>query len=102
MSDETTDILDDDVMVTLSLDDGTELDCEILTIFELEGQDYIVLEPQEQALDPDCEECEVFVYRYFEKGDDDYYLENIQNEEEYEKVSDYIDELFDEILFEEM
>lgn len=102
MSDESKDLLDDDVMVTLALDDGTQLDCEIVTIFELEGQDYIVLEPQEQALDPDQEDCEVFVYRYFEKGEGDYSLENIVDDEEYEKVAEYMDELFDEALFDEM
>lgn len=102
MSDERKELLDDDVMVTLALDDGSQLDCEIVTIFELEGQDYIVLEPQEQALNPDQEECEIYVYRYFEKGEGDYSLENIQDDDEYERVSDYIDELFDEALFEEM
>ena len=36
---------DDDVVVTLNLDDGSEVTCEIITIFEVDEQDYIVLIP---------------------------------------------------------
>ncbi len=92
---------DDDVMVTLELDDGTQMPCEILTIFDIGEQSYIVLEPQEQAQDPDVEEYDIFVYRYFENGDE-YYLENISDDEEYERVADRLDELMDEAYFDEM
>ena len=34
-----------DMQVTLSLDDGSEVECAILTIFELEEQNYIALLP---------------------------------------------------------
>ena len=49
--------------ITLFLDDGTELECQILTIFEANGQDYIALFP----LAPEYEESgQVFIYRYSE------------------------------------
>lgn len=97
-----TDQLDDDVMVTLELDDGVQVDCEIITIFESEGQDYIVLEPQETANDPDCEEAELYVYRYFEDEEGNCSLENIQDDDEYERVHDCIDELLDEAYYEQL
>ena len=54
-----------DILVTLSLDDGSEAECRILTIFELEGQNYIVLLPLDEEGN-DKEEGEVFLYRYFD------------------------------------
>lgn len=92
---------DDDVMVTLELDDGSSLPCEILTIFEIDTQSYIVLEPQDEQYDPETDEYEIYVYRYFEDGDS-YHLENIDNDEEYERVADRLDELMDEDIFDEM
>ena len=41
--------LDDDAMfVTLDLDDGSSLECEILTIFDVDQKDYIALMPLDE------------------------------------------------------
>lgn len=42
------------------------------------------------------EEKEVYIYRYFEDEDGNPSLENIEDEEEYEAVSDRFEELLDE------
>lgn len=34
---------DEDILVTLDLDDGSQVECEILTIFTVNEQDYIAL-----------------------------------------------------------
>ena len=39
---------DDDMFVTLDLDDGSSVECQILTIFEAEGRDYIALLPLDE------------------------------------------------------
>ena len=83
---------DEDICVTLDMDDGTQVDCEIVTIFDVNDQDYIVLLP----LDEDGEENEegtVYIYRYFEDEDGNPSLENIQDDEEYEAVEERFDEL---------
>ena len=49
---------EEEMTVTLSLDDGTELECIVLTIFEAQGKDYIALLPMEG---PESEEGEVFL-----------------------------------------
>lgn len=88
---------DDDVVVTLNLDDGTEVTCEILTIFDLNDQDYIVLLP----LDENGEENpdgEVYIYRYFEDETGAPSLDNIQSDEEYAAVSDRFDEIYGDDL----
>ena len=90
-----------DMQVTLSLDDGSEVECAILTIFELEEQNYIALLPLDEDGNEN-EEGEVFIYRYFEDEEGNPSLENIEDDEEYEAVADRFDELLDEAAYEDM
>lgn len=85
----------DDYRVTLDLDDGTSTECAILTILEVDDQDYIVLVPVDDNDEP-IEEGEVFIYRYFEDEDGTPTLGNIESDEEFEKVSERFDEFLDE------
>ena len=90
----------DDIRVTLELDDTT-LECKILTIFETEGQDYIVLLPlDENGEEP--EEGEVYIYRYFEDEEGNRSLENIEDPEEAEIVTDIFEQLLYDQEFDEM
>ncbi|SCX85343.1 Protein of unknown function [Pseudobutyrivibrio sp. AR14] len=86
---------DDDVVVTLNLDDGSEVTCEIITIFEVDEQDYIVLIPLDEKGEPN-EEGEVYIYRYFEDETGAPSLENILSDEEYEAVSKRFEEILEE------
>ncbi|MBP5594330.1 DUF1292 domain-containing protein [Pseudobutyrivibrio sp.] len=86
---------DDDVVVTLNLDDGSEVTCEIITIFEVNDQDYIVLIPLDDKGEPNAE-GEVYIYRYFEDETGAPSLENILSDEEYEAVSKKFDEILEE------
>lgn len=86
-----------DYRVTLDLDDGRTLECAILTILEVEEQDYIVLVPVDENDEP-MDEGEVYIYRYYEENDEPY-LENIESDEEYEKVAEAFDEYLDEQEF---
>lgn len=49
--------------VTLTLDDGTEMNCVVLCIFPVADKDYIALLPEENMED---EDGEVFLYRFIE------------------------------------
>jgi len=86
---------DTDVVVTLDLDNGEELDCEILIIFDAGDQDYIALLPIDEHGTP-LKEDEVLIYRYFENEDGSPYLDNIQSDEEYEVVAARFEEIQDE------
>ena len=90
----------DDIRVTLELDDE-ELECAILTIFDVDDQDYIVLVPVDENDEP-RQEGEVFIYRYFEDENGNPALDNIASDDEMEKVSDRFDEWLDEQEFEEL
>ena len=90
---------DEDMFVTLDLDDGSSMECQILTIFE--ADDYIALLPVDEDEQPN-EDGEVFIYRYSEDAEGNPSLENIEDDEEYEVVSDRFDELLDEAEFEDL
>ena len=88
----------EEMTVTLTLDDGSELECVVLTVFEAGGRDYIALLPMEGE---DADEGEVYLYRYTEiDGTPD--LQNIEDDEEYEIVADAFDELLDEQEYDEL
>lgn len=92
---------DEDMFVTLDLDDGSQAECRILTIFEANEQDYIALLPLEENGEPN-DAGEVFIYRYSEDEDGNPSLDNIETDDEYEIVSDRFDELLDEAEFDEL
>ncbi|WP_028243890.1 DUF1292 domain-containing protein [Pseudobutyrivibrio ruminis] len=91
---------DDDVVVTLNLDDGTEVTCEILTIFDIGDQDYIVLLPLDENGEENAD-GEVYIYRYFEDETGAPSLDNIESDDEYAAVSAKFDELYGESMDEE-
>lgn len=85
--------------VTLSLDDGKEVECGIVAVFPVGEQDYIALLPLN---DSDAAEGEVYLYQYFEDADGEPSLGNIEDDEEYERVADAFDELMDEDEYAEL
>ncbi len=89
----------EEMTVTLTLEDDTELECIVLTIFQAGDKDYIALLPMEGQ---DAEEGEVFLYRYSETEDGTPNLENIEDDDEYELVADAFDELLDEEEYDEI
>ncbi len=88
----------EEMTVTLTLDDGTELECVVLTIFEAGGRDYIALLPAEGE---DADTGEVYLYRYSETNGEPE-LDNIEDDDEYEIVADAFDELLDEQEYDEL
>ena len=84
-------------IITLTLDDDTDLQCYVIGIFPAGEYEYIALDP----VDND-EYQEALVYRYSETEDGEMVLENIEDDEEYEIVTDAFDELLDTIEFYDM
>ena len=96
------DILDEeDMRVTLTMEDDSEVECQILTIFDVDDKDYIALLPLNESGEPN-QDGDVFLYRFFEDEDGEPSLENIEDDDEYEMVADRFDELLDESLFDDM
>ncbi len=93
------DMEQEEVTVTLTLDDGSQLECVVLTVFDAGEREYIALLPMESA---ETEEGEVYLYRYTEDADGNPNLENIEDDEEYDMVADAFDELLDEQEYDEL
>ncbi|MBQ0001209.1 MAG: DUF1292 domain-containing protein [Clostridiales bacterium] len=89
---------EEDVIVTLEMEDGEKVDCIVVTIFEVKGKEYAVLMPEDEK---DEEEPEIVFYRYIEEGEDGI-LEAIESDEEYDIVEDAFDEFLDTIEFSQM
>jgi Protein of unknown function (DUF1292). len=79
---------DEPMVVTLEYDDGTEIETEVMGIFEVDGKEYI-------ALIPDDDSDDVYLYGYAETGDEEFELIDIEDEEEFEKVVKEFDALLD-------
>lgn len=87
--------------VTLTLDDGTELLCDVVAIFPLRDKEYIALLPAD-ADENEEEDSEVFLYEFIQKEDGDIDLINIEDDDEFDEVADAFDEYLDGELFDEM
>jgi len=90
---------DDELIVTLTLDDDVTMDCQVVTVFNVEDQEYIALLPMEG---PEKDTGNVYLYRYTANGDDEPELENIEDDDEYERASDAFDEYLDSVEFDEL
>jgi len=88
-----------DAMVTLTLDDDTEVDCAVLTIFPVGDREYIALLPIDEEGNND--DGEVYLYRYTEVNGNPM-LDNIEDDDEYELAADAFDELLDSAEFDEI
>ncbi len=80
----------------LELEDGTNVDCAVIALFEVDGQDYIALVSVEE-LESDNEESALLIYRYVASEDEESFsLDNIESDEEFEKVTAALDEIMEE------
>ncbi len=94
---------DEEMTVTLDLDDGTSVTCAIVTILTVNNQDYIVLLPLEE--DGENHDGNVWFYGYSEDENDpnaEPELRYIEDDEEYEIVADAFDEYLDNAEFDEL
>ncbi len=86
--------IDDNDQMTLYLDDGTELLCDVLGIFNGEdGQEYVALLPADAD-----EDAQVYLYRFKMEDPDDFEditLEDIESDEEFEKAAEAYEKYMD-------
>ena len=87
---------EEEMTVTLTLDDDSELECAVVAIFPVQDKDYIALLPL------GVEDPEVYLYRFKHNGDEDLELENIEDDDEYEAVADAFDEMLDAAEYDEL
>ncbi len=94
---------DEEMTVELELEDGSIVNCAVITILTVEEKDYIVLLPLNDK--GENEDGEVWFYSYSENPDDpneEPELGYIADDAEYEKVADAFDEYLDNCEFDEI
>lgn len=86
--------------VTLILDNNEELECDVIAIFPARDGEYIALAPQEEG----DTEGRVFLYRFTENPDDETspILNNIEDDDEFDEVSEAFYEYMDENDYEDL
>lgn len=77
---------DESDFLTLEFDDGVEVECEIMGVFDFDGKEYI-------ALIPDDGTDDVYIYGYKEVGEEEFELIDIDDDKEFEKVVAEFDKL---------
>ncbi|MBD5403327.1 DUF1292 domain-containing protein [bacterium] len=75
-------------LIEITDDDGTVIKCELYDIIEFENKQYALL----TEVDSEDEDPEVVLMRYTEEGEESYF-ETIDDDEEFERVSEYIESL---------
>lgn len=90
MTDEKKDVaIEEADVITLEFDDGNEVECEIMGVFDLNGKEYI-------ALIPDDGTDDVYIYGYKEVGDDEFELVDIESDDEFEAAVAEFDKIMTE------
>ena len=81
--------IDEKDIITLEFDNGDEVECEIMGVFDFNGKEYI-------ALIPDDGTDDVYIYGYKEVGEDEFELIDIEYDAEFEAVVAEFDSIMDE------
>ena len=76
-------------IITLEFDEGEEVECEIMCVFDFNGKEYI-------ALIPDDGTDDVYIYGYKEVGEDEFEIVDIDDDAEFEAVAAEFDKIMDE------
>ena len=79
---------EEEMTVTLTLDDDSEIECVVLNIFSAGDREYIALLPEEDET--------VLIYQYKELDDEEFELLTIEDDDEFDKVSSAFDSLFND------
>ena len=82
--------MEEDVeIITLEFDEGEEVECEIMGVFDFNGKEYI-------ALIPDDGTDDVSIYGYKEIGEGEFEIVDIEDDAEFEAVAAEFDKIMDE------
>ena len=99
MSEQNMNTDEEQITVTLTMEDDEDIDCAVLTTYSAHGREYIALLPLNE--EGESEDGDVYLYRY-EEVDGEPTLGNIEDDDEYDIAADAFDEWMDEQEFEEL
>lgn len=85
---------EDNIIETID-EDGEVIKFELFDVIEFEEKEYALLLPVGVEVDEESDESEMVLMRLVKDGED-YSFETIDDEEEFERVSDYLESIEDE------
>ncbi len=80
-------IIDEPLTLTLTLEDGKELNCEVLATLEIDNKEYIAVLPEN--------EDEFWIYEYSENEDGTLNINNIDDDNLFDKVGKAFEDMFE-------
>ena len=89
MADNKNNIQEDVDIITLEFEDGAEIECEVMGIFEFEGNEYVALIPLDDSDD-------VYIYGYKEINEEEFELVDIEDDDLFAKVVAEFDKIMAE------
>ena len=75
------------MVISIEMEDGSEVECEVLAIFPVDGKQYIAL------IDKDHEDSDIWMYRFVPVGEEEFNIEDIEDDKEFEKVEDAFNQM---------
>ena len=84
MADNKKNVQDEADIITLEFDNDETIECEIMGIFDYDGNDYIALIPLDDSDD-------VYIYGYKEVGEDEFEIVDIEDDALFAKVVEEFD-----------
>ena len=92
---------DEQITVDIELDSGETVTCAVLIVLTVQEKDYIVLLPLDEK--GQNKDGNVWFYGFAQKSEDDEpELLYIEDDDEYEAVTDAFDEYLDDVEFDEL
>lgn len=79
-------------------EDGSKINCEIYDVIDFENKTYALLIPQDEESE---EEEEMIVMEYVEEDEDNGFFKTIEDEDEFNRVCEYVQSLEEEFDDEE-
>ena len=75
------------MVIPIEMEDGSEVECEVLAIFPVDGKQYIAL------VDKDNDDSDIWMYRFVPVGEEEFNIEDIEDDKEFEKVEDAFNQM---------
>ena len=75
------------MVIPIEMEDGSEVECEVLAIFPVDGKQYIAL------IDKDNEDSDIWMQRVVPVGEEEFNIEDIEDDKEFEKVEDAFNQM---------
>ena len=84
---------EESMIITLTDEDGSELEFEVIAQYEKNGEQYFAMIPAEEDADTPDDVCEYIILKLAKDGDEEI-LVTVDDDDELDDIADYFDDLF--------